>query len=1460
MENFKNFFGLDIGTGNLGYAVTNEDYEVVKVGQKNALGILTYDEAQTAETRRGFRTSRRRLNRRKYRLVLLQELFNDEMMKKDKNFFQRLNENDLFLEDKTVPEKYSLFNDKNFNDKQYYNRYPTIYHLRSELIKNGTDDIRLLYLAIHHIVKYRGHFLIDGGIEKIDEVKPLFENLNEAIKSRQDNLEDYASDDSEELGKINVIEEFDLQNLDKLVEVFSNKTMARKDKIAKTCELLNCKTKNQKNLVNAVFGYTVNPTTMFGADMYEKDLIKSFTFNDDFEVIAPLVDANLTEDDAQIIFSLKSIFDFQMLKNLLGKNAFLSDAMIEIFEQHKQDLKDLKKLFEDDKKAYEFMFGVPYSDVKKKTIDKNRCNYTYYIGGGRIGENKVGTNGRLQATCTQEDFYKYVKKTIETAKIDECNIELKESILNKIENGDFMPKIVSKNNSRLPYQLNMIELEQILKNAIESGKFDFLNKVDGNESVAEKIKMLLKFRIPYYVGPVKYYADEKSRSQFAWACRKAEGRITPWNFAEKIDEEKSNEEFIKRMTSNCTYLKFANALPKRSISFEKFVALNELNKLKINDEPLSVELKQNIFNEIYLKRKANVKNVKNYLISIGYDKNLKLSGFDEQLNGDMATYRQFESVLHEKTNAIIDEIDKMVFYMTIHNDAKMIESALKKEFCDKGILTEDEAKKLKGFKYSGWASLSKELLQGSHTENGISLTDEFGERLDILDLMFSTNKNFMEIINDEKFGFAKELEQYNLNNGVLDNEMVTYETIKELYCSPSVKRCVWQTFELVKDLVKETGIPKKVFIEVTRRADEKPQKTLSRKAKLQALFKEAGKKASEKEKEMLAHSNSELENSDSSKLNSEKMFLYFMQLGRCAYSGEPIDLDCLQDYDVDHIIPQAKLKDDSIHNNKVLVKGVLNKEKADQYPLPESMRKNGIALWNSLKKLKLMNDEKFARLTRTFDFSIAEQDKFINRQLVETNQTAKIVAEILKQHFKNISSQNVEIVMSKACNVSDFRKEYELTKSRDVNDFHHACDAYLNIVVGNVLNEHFNHNREFEKMQKTESKNRTLNFKKVFDNEVWSDRDRKIIFYPKYSKNATLNLIKNELSTTNFNVTKKLVTGKGELYKATIFQGVENEGGVLYPRQESKIVDGKEMCPKSDASKYGGFKTSGTAYFIVVDSEDKKGNLKRSIEAMPIFYDKKIATGKMTMQEFMNDVLKLNNPVLAKIKGLNNSIIKIGALLDFAGCKLRLAGITGNYLTLHNANQFYANEWLNDYVKTLAIFIEKMGKAMKLSGIKDKKEMQVFVDEKAKELLDDMKRRSQDVQNKNKKIYVVTNENNNIVYDLFIDKLSKQPYSKIPTYSSLLEILKKSKENFGEKNEFAQAQLLLNIICAFQCNPKVVDVSELSYTEEKNGKILEKKGGTRQCSIVLNQDITDKNISLVTQSKSGLREKTIKLS
>ncbi|MBQ8592003.1 MAG: hypothetical protein IJ485_04575, partial [Lachnospiraceae bacterium] len=86
------FVGLDMGTGSVGWAVTNNDYEVLRAHGKSLWGVRLFETANTAEERRGFRTARRRLARRNWRIDLLQEIFAEEIHKVDEGFYLRMKE------------------------------------------------------------------------------------------------------------------------------------------------------------------------------------------------------------------------------------------------------------------------------------------------------------------------------------------------------------------------------------------------------------------------------------------------------------------------------------------------------------------------------------------------------------------------------------------------------------------------------------------------------------------------------------------------------------------------------------------------------------------------------------------------------------------------------------------------------------------------------------------------------------------------------------------------------------------------------------------------------------------------------------------------------------------------------------------------------------------------------------------------------------------------------------------------------------------------------------------------------------------------------------------------------------------------------------------------------------------------------------------------------------------------
>lgn len=162
MEKF--YLGMDIGTNSVGMACTDENYKLLRAKGKDCWSVRLFDESKTALERRTYRTSRRRLQRRKYRLALLQKLFAPFI--DDKTFFIRLNNSQFLPEDKDgalFGDKNNLFNDPALDDKTFHGQFPTIYHLRKALIDGGDYDLRLYYLALHHIIKYRGHFLFEGA-------------------------------------------------------------------------------------------------------------------------------------------------------------------------------------------------------------------------------------------------------------------------------------------------------------------------------------------------------------------------------------------------------------------------------------------------------------------------------------------------------------------------------------------------------------------------------------------------------------------------------------------------------------------------------------------------------------------------------------------------------------------------------------------------------------------------------------------------------------------------------------------------------------------------------------------------------------------------------------------------------------------------------------------------------------------------------------------------------------------------------------------------------------------------------------------------------------------------------------------------------------------------------------------------------------------------------------------------
>lgn len=645
------YVGLDMGTGSVGWAVTDESYQILRRHGKAMWGVRLFESAKTAEERRMFRTGRRRLDRRGWRIEILQEIFAEEISRVDPGFFLRMKESKYYPEDKrdiqgNCPElPYTLFVDKTFTDKDFHKKYPTIYHLRKMLMETeDTPDIRLVYLALHHMMKHRGHFLLSGDISQVTEFKNTFNQFIENIRNEEMDFEI----------------ELDESAVQMIEETLKDKNLTRSAKKSKLVKGLNAKNVRDKAFLTLLSGGTVKLSDLFGMEELNEGERPKISFADNgYEEYAAVVEMELGEL-YYIVESAKAVYDWAILSDILGGSTSISDAKVRAYEKHKADLKYLKAVVK------EYFPKEVYNAVFVESSDKLN-NYPAYIGMTKKNGKKVSLEGKR---CSREEFMDFLKKNIVVKLPDE---EAKMYLQSELEKDSFLPKQVNKDNGVIPYQVHKYELKKILDNL--GDKIPFLKEN------AEKIEKLFSFRIPYYVGPLRTGNGENSK--FAWAERKSTEKIYPWNFENVIDVEQSAENFIRRMTNKCTYLIGEDVLPKDSLLYSKFMVLNELNNLRLDGQKISVELKQKIYRDVFCRsRKVTQKKLKSYLIREGIaGKNVELTGIDGDFKGSLTAYHDFKEKLID-VELTQKEKEEIILNIVLFGDDKKLYMELEKLTAD----------------------------------------------------------------------------------------------------------------------------------------------------------------------------------------------------------------------------------------------------------------------------------------------------------------------------------------------------------------------------------------------------------------------------------------------------------------------------------------------------------------------------------------------------------------------------------------------------------------------------------------------------------------------------------------------------------------------------------------------------------------------------------------------------------
>ena len=1176
MSNKPYSIGLDIGTNSVGWAIITDDYKVpskkMKVLgntdkhfiKKNLIGALLFDEGTTAEDRRLKRTARRRYTRRKNRLRYLQEIFSQEISKVDSGFFHRLDDSFLVPEDKRGS-KYPIFATLE-EEKEYHKKFPTIYHLRKHLADSKEKtDLRLIYLVLAHMIKYRGHFLYEESFDiKNNDIQKIF---SEFIS-----IYDNTFERSSLIGQNAQVE-----------AIFTDKISksAKRERVLKLfpdekstglfSEFLKLIVGNQADFKKH-FDLEEKAPLQFSKDTYDEDLENLL--------------GQIGDDFADLFLVAKKLYDAILLSGILTVKDFstkapLSASMIERYENHQKDLAALKQFIQNNlQEKYDEVFS-----------DQSKDGYAGYING----------------KTTQEAFYKYIKNLL-------SKFEGADYFLEKIEREDFLRKQRTFDNGSIPHQIHLQEMSAILR---RQGKhYPFLKEN------REKIEKILTFRIPYYVGPLA-----RGNRDFAWLTRNSDQAIRPWNFEEIVDKASSAEDFINKMTNYDLYLPEEKVLPKHSLLYETFAVYNELTKVKFIAEGmrdyqfLDSGQKKKIINQLFKKkRKVTEDDIIDCLQKIDNYDGIELKGIEKQFNASLSTYHDILKIIRDKE--FMDDpkngdiLENVIHTLTIFEDREMIKQRLAQY---NSIFDEKVIKALSRKHYTGWGKLSAKLI------NGIRDKQTGKTILDYLMDDGKSNRNFMQLIKDDELSFTEIIQKAQVV-GDTDN---LRQVVQNLPGSPAIKKGILQSIKIVDELVKVMGhAPESIVIEMAR----ENQTTARGKKNSQQRY----KRIEDSLKNLASGLDSNIlkENpTDNVQLQNDRLFLYYLQNGKDMYTGEALNINQLSSYDIDHIIPQAFIKDDSL-DNRVLTSSKDNRGKSDNVPSLEVVEKMK-AFWQQLLDSKLISERKFNNLTKAERErgGLNELDKvgFIKRQLVETRQITKHVAQILDARFnkevteKDKKNRNVKIITLKSNLVSNFRKEFGLYKVREINDYHHAHDAYLNAVLAKAilkkypklepefvygdyqkydLKRYISISRDPKEVEKATEKyffySNLLNF---FKEEVhYADGTivkRENIEYSKdtgeiaWNKEKDFATIKKVLSFPQVNIVKK-----------TEEQTVGQNGGLFDNNivSKEKVVDASKLIPiKSGLSpeKYGGYARPTIAYSVLVTYK-QNNKIKNTMVGIPV--------------------------------------------------------------------------------------------------------------------------------------------------------------------------------------------------------------------------------------------------------------------
>lgn len=503
----------------------------------------------------------------------------------------------------------------------------------------------------------------------------------------------------------------------------------------------------------------------------------------------------------------------------------------------------------------------------------------------------------------------------------------------------------------------------------------------------------------------------------------------------------SKDDILKKI-GHCTLEKSEKRAPKASYAFERFRALDKLNRLRIlsKERPnskLTNEERELALNALFNKKEIKYKDLRKLLKlddserfnELYYDRSKALNKNEDKiflsLEGQYEIRKAMKSVGENETMTPYRPVDfdTIAYALTIFKDDQDIRDYLANDYVNQNgkrirnlanrKYDSDLIEALLGLSFSKFGHLSLKALHKllPYMENGVPYHEACKE----------AGYHFNERVGIEKQHLLPVIPAGEIRN-------------------PVVVRSLSQTRKIINGIIKRYGSPANIYIELARemgrpyaeRRDLEKQYNKNR-----TLNDEARAQIRELLPEISAPRGHDI----------LKYKLWQQQDGRCAYSLRPIPLDELfkPGYaEVDHIIPYSRSFDDS-NANKVLVLSEMNQNKRNKTPYEWFGRDEH--RWNQfvsyVKTLKVSKKKKDLLLKEDLDGE--QEETFKSRHLNDTRYMTRFIKAFIEDNLQLREEKEGEqyVFTVNGAYTSLMRKRWGFNKNREENDLHHAVDAVI---------------------------------------------------------------------------------------------------------------------------------------------------------------------------------------------------------------------------------------------------------------------------------------------------------------------------------------------------------------------------------------------------------------------------------